>query len=173
MNIASPQTQQLMQEYCNLHSIWILAYLSSEFAPRWHQHAIKEWMLLHSASVSYNSVCVELQSVQSPPYWKSITVLEVHHRTGSPSPYWKSITVLEVHHRTGSPYVPVCARIHNMEHFQRLCGITRPEVMHWPHKNYNSGCAVVINLFWYASSAIAAAHNDKCKVCSTLRRRDT
>jgi len=37
------------------------------------------------------------------------------------------------------------ARIRNAEHFRRLCGIARAEVMHWAHKNgYNSGCAVVI-----------------------------
>ena len=35
--------------------------------------------------------------------------------------------------------------LRNAEHFRRLYGIARPEVMHWAHKNgYNSGCAVVI-----------------------------
>jgi len=33
---------------------------------------------------------------------------------------------------TGSPYVPVysTARVRNAEHFWRLCGKARPEVMH-------------------------------------------
>ena len=55
------------------------------------------------------------------------------------------------------------AGIRNAEHFRRLCGKARPEVMHWAHKNcYNSRCAVAsdFDYFWYASSPTAAVRNN-------------
>ena len=51
------------------------------------------------------------------------------------------------------------ARIHNTEHFRRLCGIARLEVMHWAHKNgYNSGCAEVILIIFGMQAQLQQLH---------------
>ena len=53
-------------------------------------------------------------------------------------------------HRTGSPHVPINLQprvyTRNAEHFPRLCGIARQEVMHYHTRMVitNSGCAVLI-----------------------------